>query len=101
MSRGQAGGGLRSFASAWVVLSARGMRGTLLLLPTPCFCSGLFKSSSWSFLGVVVFFFFFGLFVSFIQNLPLLCMNAVIFSPIQFLCSRSGETRCTHCRKAS
>ena len=78
MSRGQAGGGLRSFASAWVVLSARGMRGTLLLLPTPCFCSGLFKSSSWSFLGVLFFFFFF--FWS-------LCIFYSEFAPIVHECS--------------
>ena len=68
------------------------MRGTLLLLPTPCFCSqppAFALSSSKVAAGVCLGLFcfvLFGLFVSFVQNLPLLCMNAVIFSPTQFLC---------------
>ena len=40
---------------------------------------------------------FFCLFVSFVQNLPYLCMYTVIFNPIQFLCillSRRGVSRC-------
>ena len=47
-----------------VALSAGGIPSTQLLLPTSCFCSRLFKSASWDF----------GLFVSFVQNLPQLCM---------------------------
>ena len=37
---------------------------------------------------------FFGLFVSFVQNLPQLRRNVVIFSPIQFLCILLLEERC-------
>ena len=48
------------------------------LCPTPCSCSRLFKSGCWG---------FFGLFVSFVQNLPQLLMQTVIFSPILFLCN--------------
>ena len=46
---------------------------TLLLLPTPYFCSGLFISG------------FSSLFVSFAQNLPQLCMHSYL-RPIWFLC---------------
>ena len=74
----------------------------------PCFCSqppAFALGSSKVAAGVLgEFSFFFLVFVSFVQNLPLLCMNAVIFSPIQFLvfcCSRRGETRCTHCSRGS
>ena len=34
---------------------------------------------------VVVDFFFFGLFIAFVQNFSQMCMHAVIFSSIQFL----------------
>ena len=37
------------FAHPFVVLCAGGMPSTLLLLPTSCFCSWLFRSGSWSF----------------------------------------------------
>ena len=50
-----------------VVLCVVGIPSTLLLLPTPCFCSGLFNSGSW----------IFGFFVSFDQNSPQLLMHAV------------------------
>ena len=42
-------GGLRWFAHPLVVSCAGGMRSTLLFLPTPCFCSWLFRSGSWVF----------------------------------------------------
>ena len=42
----------------------------------PSFCLGLFKSGSW----------FFGLFASFVLNLPQLHTHTVIFHPLQFLC---------------
>ena len=56
-------GGLAEVAPP-VALSVGGIPSTQLLLPTSCFCSRLFKSGSWDF----------GLFVSFVQNLPQLCM---------------------------
>ena len=37
--------------------------------------------------------FFGGLFLSFVQNLPQLCMHAVIFSPLWFLCILLFEER--------
>ena len=37
---------------------------------------------------------FFGLFVCFVQNLPQLRMDIVIFSPIPFLCILLLEERC-------
>ena len=40
---------------------------------------------------------FFGLLVSFVQNLPLLPRCAVVFSPIEFLCTllmRRGVSKC-------
>lgn len=71
------------------------MRATLLLLPIPCFCS-----QSPAFVpgfsevitkGWFVFFFFF---VSFVQNLPQLCVHEVIFSAIEILCVLLLEERC-------
>ena len=50
---------------------------------------------------------FFYLCVSFVQNLSQLCMHAVIFSPIWFLCILLLEERCVqvralqHCSKGS
>ena len=50
---------------------------------------------------------FFGLFVSFVQNLPRLYMHAVIFSPIWFLCILFLQERFVqvqamqHCSKGS
>ena len=50
---------------------------------------------------------YFGLFVSFVQNLPQLHMHLVIFSHIQFLCILLLEERCVqvqalqHCSKGS
>ena len=60
------------------MLSARGMHSTLLLLPMVVFAPALQK---WQ-LGVLVFFFFFGYFLSFVQNLPQLHTHTVIFSPL-------------------
>ena len=59
-----------------VVVCAGGMRNTLLLLLASAFALG----SSEVAVG------FFGLFVSFVQNLPQLLRQVVIFSPIEFLC---------------
>ena len=42
-------GGLGVLPTPLVVLSAGDMHSTLLLLPTPCFCSQLFRSGSWVF----------------------------------------------------
>ena len=39
---------------------------------------------------------FLGLFVSFVQNLSLLCLHTVIFSLIQFLCVSLLKERCVH-----
>ena len=72
-----------------MVLSAGGMCSTLLLLPA---------FQKWQ-LG-----FFFGLFLSFVQNLPQRHLDAVIFSPIQFLCILLLEERCVqvqHCSTAA
>ena len=54
--------------------------------PVPCFCFRLFRSGSWGFLVFLHLWGFFGLFVSFIQNLPPTAHHTVIFSPIMFLC---------------
>lgn len=40
-----------------------------------CFCSRLLQSGRWVF----------GLFVSLVQDLPQLCLHAVMFSPLEFL----------------
>ena len=75
-----------------------GMRSTLLLLLPPWFCYRLFKSSSWVFWSFCIFW---------VQNLSQLCMHAVIFSPIQFLCILGLEKSCVwvqalqHCSKGS
>ena len=37
---------------------------------------------------------FFGLLVSFVQNLPQLPRSAVVFSPVEFLCTLLLEERC-------
>lgn len=60
-----------------VVLCAGLMHSTLLLLPTPCFGSWLFRSGSW------VSFFFLYLVAC---NLPQRLLHTVIFGPLQFLC---------------
>ena len=57
------------------MLSARGMHGTSLLLPTVVFAPALQK---WQ-LG---FFFFFVIMCFFVQNLPQLHTHTVIFSPL-------------------
>ena len=57
----------------------------------PCFCSGLFRGHSWVF----------GLFVSFVQNLPQLRMRAVIFSFFVLCCWRRGVSRGKPCSTAS
>ena len=71
-------GWLSGLPTPLVVLSAGGMRSTLLLLLTPYFCSWLFRSGSWGF--------FFLVFLCLVHNLPHLHMQAIIFSPLQFLC---------------
>ena len=59
-----------------------------------CFCSQLFRSGSWAFL---VFLYLTAI------NLPQLCMNALIFSLLQFLCVLLLEESlyCKHCSKGS
>ena len=74
---------------------AGGMRSALLLLPTPCFCSRLFRSGSWAFL---VFLYLF------VHNLSQLSMHPGIFSPISFFvfcCLRRGVSGCKPCSKGS
>lgn len=63
------------------------MRATVLLLPIPCFCSGFSEVITKGWFG---FFFF----VSFVQNLPQLCVHEVIFSAIEILCVLLLEERC-------
>ena len=65
-------------APALVVLSAAGMRSSLLLLriPTPFLPAATQKRQ----LGFLVFLYLFA------NNLPQLCMHAVIFSPLWLLC---------------
>ena len=53
-------GSFRVLPIPLVVVSAEGTLSTLLLLPTPCFCSRLFRSGRYGFCG---------LFVSFVENL--------------------------------
>ena len=50
-----------------------------------CFCSRLFKSGSWGFWSLCIFW---------VQNLPQLHMHAIMFSPIQFLCILLFKERC-------
>ena len=50
-----------------------------------CFCSRLFKSGSWGFWSLCIFW---------VQNFPQLSMYAVVFSPIQFLCILLFQERC-------
>ena len=78
-------GQLRHLAHPQLVLCAGGLHSTLFLLPNLCFSSTLFKSGSWVFWSLLIF----G-----VQNLPQLCLHAVIFSLIQFLCILLLEERC-------
>ena len=75
---------LRGLPTPSVVLCAEGIRSTLLCFRPLGFAPGSSK--------VAVA--FFGLFVSFVRNLPQLRMRAVIFSPIQFLCILLLQERC-------
>ena len=75
-----AGRWLRWFAHPFG--GAGGACSTLLLLPTPSFV--LQALQKWQ-LGILI---------SFVQNLPQLCIPIVIFSPIQFLCILFLEKRC-------
>ena len=72
-----------------MVLSSGGKLRTLLLLPTPSFCSRLFRNDSWVF----------GFFASFVHNLPQLHMHAIVFSCLQFCCLGRCLSRCKHCSK--
>ena len=68
----------RSFASLFGGVTEGGMCSALLLLPTLCF-----ESSSEVAVGFVwLLLLLFGLFVSFVQNFPQLCMHALIFTPL-------------------
>ena len=51
----------------------------------PCFCSRIFKSSSWGFWSLCIFW---------VQNFSQLRMRAVVFSPMQFLCILLFQERC-------
>ena len=83
----------------WCVqgVCAGGMSNTLLLLQTPCFCSGIFKSGSWVFWSLCIF----------CSEFAPTSMHAVIFSPIEFLCILLPEKRCVqvqalqHCSKGA
>ena len=83
-------GWLRRFATPLVGLSAGGMCSTLLLLPTPSFCSCLFRSRNQDF-----FFFFWSFHICF----PIICPNCthaqLFLDPYNFFifcCSRKGLT---------
>ena len=60
-------------STPWVMLKAGGMGSTLLLLPA---------LQKWQLGGFVLVFYF----VYLVQNLSPLCMHAVVFSPLYFLC---------------
>ena len=63
---------------------------TLLLLPTPYFCSGLFKSDSWVFQSVCVFC---SEFVPTVHAQLFLVPHGFFV----FCCWRRGVSRCKHC----
>ena len=109
VSRGRAGG------VAWVFFSPLRWCFVQGACAVPCFCSWPPAFAPGSSKGAVGFF---GLFLSFVQNLPqhahscpnMQCcpnMHTVIFSPIQFLCILLLEERCVqgqalqHCSKGS
>ena len=71
-------GGPGGLPTPSVVWGAGGMLTTLPLLIVPCFGSQLWGGGSWVFGGVF-------LHLS-VCNMPQLCMETVIFSPISFLC---------------
>ena len=84
-------GWLKGLPTPLMVLCAGGMRCTLLLLPTPCFCSRLFRSGRWGF----------GLILS-----PRICPDCtcmhlflVPYSFFVFCCSRRPLFRCKLCSK--
>ena len=66
MSRVKAGGVAYCLPIPLVVLDAKGMSITLLLLLTLVFCSQLYRVGNWTFL----------IFLYLVQNLPQLCMCA-------------------------
>ena len=68
--------GLGGLPNPSVVLCAGGMRSTLLLFLTPCFCSWLFRSGSWVIWSLYLV----------VHDLPQLRMHTVTFSPLYFLC---------------
>ena len=67
MARVQAGGVAYHLPIPLVVLYARGMPITLLLLLTSVFCSQLYRGGNWTFLIILYLV---------VQNLPQLCMRA-------------------------
>ena len=71
------------------------MGSMLLLVPTPCFCSWVFRSGSWAFWPVCIL-------------LSIICSNCastqlllVPYSFTVFCCSRRRVFRCKHCSKGS
>ena len=87
-------GGLDGLPTPWVVLCAGRMRSKYpAFTANTCFCSRHFKSGSWVFWSLGIFF---------VQNLPQLHMPRVIFSPYSFFvfhCWRRGVSGCKHCSK--
>ena len=76
-------------------IECRGMGSTLLSVPTPCFCSWLFRSGTWAFWFVCIL-------------LSVICSNCastqlllVPYSFTVFCCSRRCVFRCKHCSKGS
>ena len=66
------------------------MRATCFCSQSPAFVPGLSEVITKGWFGLWVVFFF----VSFVQNLPQLCVHEVIFSAIEFLCVLLLEERC-------
>ena len=87
-------GGLGHLPTPLVAFYAGGMCSTLLLLPTPCFCSRLFKSGRWVFLVSLNL-----LGLEFAPACTQLFL--VPYSFFVFWCSRRGVSMCKHCSTAA
>ena len=74
---------------------AGGMHRTLLLLPTPCFCSWLFRSGSWAFLVFLYLLF------RICPNPTCTKLFLVPYSFFLFCGSWRGAFRCKHCSTAA
>ena len=89
-------GWLSGLPTPLVVLSAGGMRSTLLLLLTPYFCSWLFRSGSWGF--------FFWSFCVLSIICPICTCRQLFLVPYSFFvfcCWRRHLPRFRHCSKGS